>query len=249
MDGVGVPRCVYSKLQRRPSFFANMFILSIVHISTFQPKFVYTKHMNICSCNIVFISCGAPVQFRLRSREASPKLIKSFDGASSSRGCGGKFVQRIRRFPCARLGHDGPGWSAERLLRVESFRIIAHLQLAFWLTLKTSAKVQLPEDFQLCKSKTSGVGAALVTNDSRLQSPPIFGWFGLGATCSSQHAIGRRCNFRILGGSDSFCPALQFPGQATITKLKLFFFHDVILCLRQLFGRVFVHVFAQFTQS
>ena len=123
MDGVGVPRCVYSKLQRRPSFFANMFILSIVHISTFQPKFVYTKHMNICSC-IVFISCGAPVQFRLRSREASPKLIKSFDGASSSRGCGGKFVQRIRRFPCARLGHDGPGWSAERLLRAEHFRII-----------------------------------------------------------------------------------------------------------------------------
>ena len=34
--------------------------------------------MNICSC-IVFISCGAPVQLRLRSREASPKLIKSFD--------------------------------------------------------------------------------------------------------------------------------------------------------------------------
>ena len=89
----------------------------------FQPKFVYTKHMNICSC-IVFVSCGAPVQFRLRSREASLKLIKSFDGASSSRGCGGKFVQRIRRFPCARLGYDGPGWSAERLLRAEHFRII-----------------------------------------------------------------------------------------------------------------------------
>ena len=48
-------------------FFANIFILSIVlYISMFQPKFVYTKHMNICSCicvRILWRTCAIQVAF------------------------------------------------------------------------------------------------------------------------------------------------------------------------------------------
>ena len=126
--------------------------------------------MNICSC-IVFISC-APVQFRLRSREASPKLIKSFDGASSSRGCAGKFVQRIRRFPCARLGYDGPGWSAERLLRVEHFRIIAHLQLA-----TKHLKNLLVDSVNISENPTAGRFPAVQIQNFGRWSWPGHQWF------------------------------------------------------------------------